>query len=79
MASRYAMVVVVEARDASEAWEDFASSYTEGMHSVNSADVQYVGAPWVVPIDDAEDHQEYSTEELALTINGETARLYPAD
>ena len=70
--SRYAIVVVIEARRPEEAWEKARRSLGA------PEEVSYVGAPWNVPAA-SEEPVEFGTDSICLTLDGRCVDLEPAD
>lgn len=71
--SRYAIVVVIEAGQADEAWEKASRSFGSP-----PKEVSYVGAPWNVPAV-GDEPVEFGTDSICLTLNGKCVALEPAD
>ena len=74
---KYAIVTVIDAPDAENAWERVGEYLLNG--NLAKGPVAYVGAPWLVPSDIATERAEYGTEAICLWINDRRVDLDPAD
>jgi hypothetical protein len=71
----YALVTIITARDAQQAWADLANLIRS---SEICAQILYVGAPWLMPTPLSRD-TDLATERIQMQVNGECHELSPAE